>query len=396
MSDKKTILVLILIISTVIILIGVLITIYKVPINEENIPKGEKNDLYFISQVADQGYGICKSDGTVVLEPIYSQIARVDNSVYLRTETESYIYFLNNGEKVSLGGKEAQAYFVYDYSNALLPYFVLRYGASESSSVYRIFNDRGIRHDTKDFASLNDAYKFLNAKELFVPLSAPDVVRDIYSIVSTLKYPTYEGKTQYVVTKKEAGQKLRGLVDEVGRVILECSYDSLSGILESTNAIEAIRNDRTYLFLASEKLIEVEPGFEFLISSGYFLQKKGNTVNKIYNLSGEVVIDGIYSLREDFTALNSKEGISYLLVRENDGIYCLYNVTNNKKSESKYTKVVLDYFTSYGSLAKHTSFIYEDNGEYFAVDLNTLKAYKINLTTSIFSPLDYGMIYKSK
>jgi hypothetical protein len=397
MSNKKTILILILIVSAVILLIAILITVYKTPsIQGNNVPQVEKNDLYFVTEVEGTGYGICRTDGTVVLKPEYSQIARVDNSVYLKTETDSSIYFLDDGKSVSLGGKESEVYFVYDAANKLLPYFILRYGESEQASIYRIFNDKGIRHDTRDFSSLNEAYKFLNAKELFVPVAAPTSITSMYNVITTLNYPTSEGKSQYIVTKKNSTDNLKGLVDELGRVILECSYKSISNIQDSKNAIMVEKNDKTYIFLSTEKLVEVEAGFEFLTSNGYFIQKRGNTVNKVYNLSGEVVIDGIYNLKDDFVSLNLKTGTSYMLVQEKKSSYSLYNMTTNKKSDNAYTDVVLDYISSYGTLAKNTAFIYKDKESYYAVDLNNLKSYKMIISSNVFSPLDLGIIYKIK
>lgn len=394
MTDRKTILILISIASVVAILIALLIIIYKAPSNvENNNTQLEQNNLYFVTESEGVGYGICKTDGTVVLKPQYSQMARVDDSVYLKSADESYIFFLNDGKSVTLGGKESEVYFVYDKENKLLPYFIFRYGESEQTSIYRIFNNKGIRHDTKDFSTLNDAYKFLNAKEVFKPVTVPSNISDLYTVVSTLTYPTSEGKTQYIVTKKEDSTKFQGLVDESGRIILELTYKSLSPILGSENAIKVEKEDKTYIFLSSEKLIEVESGFEFVTSNGYFIQKKGNTVNKIYNLSGEVVVDGIYNLNEDLTPLNLKTGTSYMLVQEKKEVYSLYNITTNKKSDNEYSSAVLDYMSSYSGLGKNTAFIYKDKETYYAVDLNSLKSYKMNITTNVFSPLDLGIIY---
>lgn len=395
MSDKKTILILISIASVVALLIAVLILIYKGPSAQESgNTQSEQNNLYFVTQNVGIGYGISKTDGSVVLNPEYLQIARVDDSVYLKTVDNSYIFFLSDGKSVSLGGKEAQVYFVYDKEDKLLPYYIFRYGESEQTSIYRIFNSKGIRHDTKDFSTLNEAYKFLNAKEVFNPISAPSSITELYTVSSTLDYPTKDGKTQYIVSKKDDTAKLEGLVDESGRIILEVTYKNLSVIQGSENAIQVEKEDKTFIFLSSEKLIEVESGFEFTTSSGYFIQKKGNTVNKIYNFSGEVVIDGIYNLKDDLTPLNLKTGTSYMLVRDSKEKYSLYNLTSNIKSSNEYPNAVLDYMSSYVGLGKNTSFIYKNDETYYAVDLETLKSYKMKISTDIFSPLDLGTIYK--
>ncbi|MDF2866079.1 MAG: hypothetical protein K0R72_897 [Clostridia bacterium] len=395
MTDKKTILILILIASLVAILVGVLIFIYSGPKDTGKANNQiEQNNLYFVTEEVGVGYGISKTDGSVLLKPEYSQLARVDNSVYLKTAEDSYIYFLSDGKSVSLGGKESEVYFVYDKENKLLPYFIFRYGETEQASIFRIFNNKGIRHDTKDFASLNDAYKFLNAKEVFKSTIASTSITDKYAVISTLDYPTIDGKTQYIVSKIDDLSKLKGLVDEDGRVILEPVYTNLTAISGSKNAIKAEKDTKTYIFLSTEKLIEVESGFEFTTSDGYFIQKKGNTVNKIYNLSGEVTIDGIYNLKDDLTPLNLKNGAAYMLVQEKKAVYSLYNVTGNKKVEGEYSNVVLDYITNYSVLAKNTSFIYNSNGKYYAVDVDTLKSYEMTIKSKIFSPLDLGNIYK--
>ncbi|MDD4386282.1 MAG: hypothetical protein PHD15_00765 [Clostridia bacterium] len=397
MTDRKTILILISIVSVVIILIAILIIIYKVPSNkEENNNQSEQNNLYFIIENKETGYGISKTNGSVVLKPEYSQIARVDDCVYLKSKDDSYMFFLNDGKSVSLGGKESEVYFVYDKYKKILPYYVLRYGESEQTSIYRIFNDKGIRHDTKDFSTLNDAYKFLNAKEVFKSVVAPTSITSLYTVISTLNYPTSEGKTQYIVTKQEDKQGLQGLVDESGRIILELTYKKISSIQGSINGLKAETGDKTFIFLVSEKLIEVEPGFEFITSNSYVIQKKGNTVNKIYNSFGEVVVDGIYNINEDLTSLNLKTGTSYMLVQEKKGTYSLYNIASNKKVDNEYTNILLDYITDYSQDTKNTAFMYKNNEIYYAVDLDNLKSYKMNISSATLSPLDIGIIYKAK
>ena len=397
MTDRKTILILITIVSVVIILIAILMIIYRTPSNGgKNNSQTEQNNLYFVTENEETGYGISKTDGSVLLKPEYSQIARVDDSVYLKAKNDSYLFFLSDGKSVSLGGKESEVYFAYDKDEKMLPYYILRYGESEQTSIYRIFNIKGIRHDTKDFSTLNEAYKFLNAKEVFKAAVAPASITSIYNVISTLNYPTSEGKTQYVVTKIENKEGLQGLVDESGRIILEPTYKKISSIQGSINGLKAETENKTFILLVSEKLIEVESGFEFQTANTYVMQKRGNTVNKIYNLFGEVVVDGIYNVNEDLTPLNLKTGISYMLVQEKVGTFSLYNITNNKKVDNEYTDVVLEYIPSYLPGTKNTAFMYKNNQVYYAVDLDNLKSYKLNVTSTILSPLDLGIIYKAK
>ena len=400
MTDRKTILILISIVSVVIILIAILMIIYRTPTNQgKNNDKGEQNNLYFVTENEETGYGISKTDGSVILKPEYTQIARVDDSVYLKSNDDSCLFFLSDGKSVSFGGKESEVNFAYGKDGKLLPYYILRYGESEQTSIYRIFNNKGIRHDTKDFSTLNDAYKFLNAKEVFKSITAPINITDKYTVVATLNYPTTEGKTQYIVTKKEDKQDvqvLQGLVDESGRIILELTYKKISSIIGSVNGLKAETVDKTFIFLVSEKLIEVESGFEFETSNTYIIQKRGNIVNKVYNLFGEVVVDGIYNINEDLTPLNLKTGASYMLVQEKAGTFSLYNITSNKKIDNEYTDVTLDYIIDYSQDTKNTAFIYKNNEIYYAVDLDDLKSYKMNINSTTLSPLDLGIIYKFK
>ena len=401
MTDRKTILILISIVSIVIILIAILIMFYRVPSVKVDNNQTETNDLYFVTVSLDPGYGISsygvsKTDGTIVLKPEYSQIARVDDSVYLKGKDDSYLFFLSDGKSVSLGGKESEVYFVYDKDGNLLPYYILRYGESIETSIYRIFNNKGIRHDIRDFSTLNDAYKFLNAKEVFNVVSAPNGITNKYNVIGTVNYLTNEGKMQYIVTKKEDKDVLQGLVDESGRILLEFSYKKISAIQGSSSGLSVESDEKSFIFLVSEKLIEVESGFEFITSNSYVMQKRGNTVNKVYNLSGEVVVDGIYNINEDLTPLNLKKGISYMLVQEKKGSYYLYNITNNKKIDNEYKEIILEYIPSYLSEGKNTTFIYKNNENYYAVDLNNLNSYKMNIISEIFSPLDMGIIYKTK
>lgn len=392
MSDRKTILVLIAIVAVVLILIAILIGIYSTPKKQEE-NQMVQNNLYFVTKNAETGYGVCKTDGSAVLESKFNKIARVNDSIYLKNDTDSYIFFLNDGKNVSLGGKESEIYFVYSKEGSLLPYYILRYGESEQTSIYRIFNDKGVRHVTKDFATLNDAYKYLNAKEVFKSATPSEIVTNLYTVISTLNYPTSEGKTQYIVTKKNDTNGPSGIVDESGRILLELSYKKISAIANSTNAVEAVKDDKTYIFMSNEKLIEVESGFEFITENGYIIQKRGNIVNKIYNSIGDVVVDGIYNLTEDLTPFTSKNGTSYVLVQEKKDIFYLYNLTTNTKNSNQYTGVILTYIPDYKGAGKNTTFMYKKGSDFYSVELESLKEYKMKITSEIVSPLDMGIIY---
>lgn len=399
MSDRKTTLLVLGIVSVVIIIIAILIGIFVLPKNNVDVVE-EKNGLYFIIKNEEPaGYGICRTDGSILIKPEYKKIARVDNSVYLKSENDSFLFFLDDGKSVSLGGKESEVYFAYDKNGFLMPYYILRYGESEQTSIYRIYNNKGIRHDLKDFASLNEAYKFLNAKEVFKMPSAPIDVTSMYTVSATLQYASLDGEAQYIVSKKlekeeKVEKQFQGIVDAKGRIVLDLVYDKITPIQDSTYACKVEKDDKTFILLNSGKLVEVETGFEFSTSTGYFMQRKGNTVNKIYNLNGEVVVDGIYNIKDDLKSLNSKDGITYMLVQEKKGIYSLYNITNNKKSDNSYNDILLEYMKDYSPLVKNMSFIHQKDSEYFSTDINTLKSYKMKISSTIVAPLDLGMIFK--
>ncbi|MBR1883465.1 MAG: hypothetical protein IJ809_00700 [Clostridia bacterium] len=132
------------------------------------------------------------------------------------------------------------------------------------------------------------------------------------------------------------------------------------------------------------------PGHNFVY------QKKGNTVNKIYNLKGEVIIDGIYSYSTDFYPFVTKDDTTYLFLKVGN-IYELYNVTTNQKYPKTYANVSLDYMKEYYSYSEfiwETGYIFVNDSIPYCIDFNTMKESRMNVTVRIKAVLDYGYKYK--
>ena len=359
----------------------------------------EKNDMFFVTQIEDK-YGISKSDGTQVLECRFNKILRNGNTVYLNDGTDSYVFFLDNNKSISLGGKESDVSLVYDKeSGNILPYYILTYGV-DKSSVYRIYTDQGVRYNNKDFTSYSDVITFLDAKQDFAPIEAPKTVSESYTIKSKLSYPTMQKRTQYIVSNKKennnSNQELYGIVDETGRIVLDIACSNITELSGKTNGVVVNRNERAYLFLEDEKLLEVDTGFEFTSGKNVIYQKKGDTVNKVYNIKGEIIIDGIYSFSKDFYQFIAKDNNTFLVLKS-ENQYELYNVKNNQKYSKKYSELSVNYLTNYyssGNSVWETGFIFFEDGIPYCVDFSTMKESRMNVVISIISPLDYGYIYE--
>lgn len=397
MDKKTTGLIIAMIVGT----IGIIAVIFglmllKNPSKNNVESKVEDNNLYVITS-SEAGYGISRTNGKVVLNPEYKQIARVNNTVYLATANDSYFYFLDTNQSVNLGKKETELLFAYSDKNELLPYFILRYGDSIETSIYKIYNEKGEIHVNRDFATLNDAYKYLKAKQEFTPIAATNSINSLYTIVATIPYPSKEGKTMYVVSGKDNKEnKNQGIVDEMGRVILNLEYSKISLIANSNNAIKVEKEDKAYVFLKEERLIEIETGFDIESYDKFFLQKRGTTFNKIYNMNGEIVVSGIYKLNEDMISFNSISGDAYILIQDKKNEYTLYDVVNNKKLEEKYSNITTDYLKDMKNSFKSIGFMYVNQGVNKIIDFQDMKSYNLKLVNTVNAPLDMGAIYNKK
>lgn len=352
----------------------------------------ESNDLFLVTKNEDK-FGINKTDGNVILECQYNTLLRNDNSVYIKDENGSYVFFLNNNKSISLGGKENDVMLAYDKTSGRpLPYFILVYGTGDSS-IYRIYTIEGVRYSNKDFTDLSLVYEFLDAKIQVTSKQAPKAVTDSYSVKEQLDYLSSQSKHQYVVSDKEEKNKKYGIVDENGRIILDVACDSLTRMPGKENGVIAEKNGRKYVFMQNEKLIEIDPGFELSSDFGVLFQKKGNTVNKLYNLNGEVVVDGIYDYSTDFITYRT-DNSTYVFVKQ-DGNYSLYNITSNKKYDTTYSEIISEYMKDYkDSQVWETGYLYMSGGVPYCIDFKTMKASRINVTANIHSILDIGYKYK--
>lgn len=357
----------------------------------------EKNDMFFVTE-SNKLLGISKSDGTQVLECRFNRILRNGNTVYLNDGTESYVFFLDNNKSISLGGKESDVNLVYNKDDGtILPYYILTYG-SGNSSVYRIYTDQGVRYNNKDFTSYEEVQTFLDAKSKFNETKAPKTISDKYAVKATLSYPTSQKRTQYIVSEKDNNKNTKyGIIDETGRIVLDIACENISEISGRTNGVIVNRNEKAYLFLEDEKLLEVDTGFEFVSGNNIFYQKKGDTVNKVYNNKGEVVIDGIYSYSKDFFPFVSKDGTTYIMLNKN-GTYELYNATNNQKYNKDYTNLSTTYLSDYYASQNNTwqsGYIFVSDSVPYCVDFSTMKESRMNVLVQINAPLDYGYKYEN-
>ena len=357
----------------------------------------EKNDMFFVTE-SNKLLGISKSDGTQVLECRFNRILRNGNTVYLNDGTESYVFFLDNNKSISLGGKESDVNLVYNKDDGtILPYYILTYG-SGNSSVYRIYTDQGVRYNNKDFTSYEEVQTFLDAKSKFNETKAPKTISDKYAVKATLSYPTSQKRTQYIVSEKDNNKNTKyGIIDETGRIVLDIACENISEISGRTNGVIVNRNEKAYLFLEDEKLLEVDTGFEFVSGNNIFYQKKGDTVNKVYNNKGEVVIDGIYSYSKDFFPFVSKDGTTYIMLNKN-GTYELYNATNNQKYNKDYTNLSTTYLSDYYASQNNTwqsGYIFVSDSVPYCVDFSTMKESRMNVLVQINAPLDYGYKYET-
>ena len=395
MFDRKTSAILILIALLMIGLIVILVVAFIIPkIKLDNIvPSMSNNNLYFITQ-SEAGYGISKTNGDVVVEPVYTTVARIDDSVYLRNASGSYIYFLTEKKSVSFGSKENEVYYAYNNKGEILPYYIFRYGENSDSSIYRIYSTRGVKLDNKDFATLNDAYRYINAAISFKPLGTDklqDSVKDTYQVSEVIPYATVDNKTQYIAKRKKVAGF--GIIDETGEVILDFTADKIETLLDSKNAVKVEKNNKTYIFTNSKKMIEVENGFEYVVEEEYIVQKKGNTVNKVYTIAGDVIISDIYDYNMDFIKLMTNEGVTYLLVQEEPNKYSLYDMSKGAKSDTIYENVVTKYMEYYNANTKIEGIIFKSNGANKTLDLKDMKIYSLNVLQNIYSVLDNGNKY---
>lgn len=399
MFDKKTSLTLIIIAILIISLISFLVIVYILPsIGVEEVLSDDDSvleELYYVSQ-SETGYGICNGLGETIITSEYSSIARVSDSVFLKSEVGTYIYFLDDDTYIELGGKEQEVFLAYDFDKNIMPYFIFRYGDTTSNSVYRIYTEDGEKMDDKDFASLDAAYDYIDAINSFTPISTDELSEEItekYEKITPISYASKDGLSQYIV---QSDSKLYGIIDEEGRVILETKATSITMADDSISGIIIVMDSSTYILTDIEKLIEVDNDFEYVIEDNYIIQKKGNTVNKIYTKFGNILNSNVYDYTSDLISIETESGECYLLLQESTNKYEIYDMVLGIKLEYQYENIITNCFSSYNSYVKIHSLIYSDSNTYKTVDFSTMKVYDIVITQNIYSSLDSGNVYLFK
>ena len=389
MFDRKTSATLVLIALLMVVLIGVLIGIYIMPNFESKTQNPEivNNNLYFVTQ-AETGYG------EIVIDHLYTTMLRIDDSVYLKNEEGSYIYFLKEKKSISFGSKENEVYTINDKNGDIMPYYIFRYGENANSSIYSVYSTRGVKLDNKDFASLEEAKKYIKAEMSFITLDISklsETIKEKYQIIKPISYPTIDNKTQYIAKQKSG--KEYGIIDETGEIIFDFTATKIDTLLESENAVKIEKDLKTYIYTSTSKMIEVENGFEYDVEKEYIIQKKGNTVNKVYAISGKIIISSIYDYNNDLIKINSASGTTYLLVQEEPNKYSLYDMSKGTKSQNLYNDVVLKYMDFYSDDVKIESIMFSLNGQYKTLDFTDMKIYNLNVLQNIYSVLDNGNKY---
>ncbi len=381
--------------AVVFIVIGIMLIIGGILIamidGDGKLNEESRKDLYIIASV-DGKYGIARADGTMLANTIYSKISMGKDVIYLKDEQNSYLYNLKDGTTSELGGIETDIVFPKDKDGEYIDKYILKFGAEESSSIYRVVDIKGVKTLDKDFASIYEAYVNIGAKLI---QNVVDIDKEVLgpdrSLVKTLNYLTEEGKYQYIVKSAIGQSSVYGIIDEDGNEIVPFIYETIE-IQEGYNtAVVAKKNEKIFVIARSGKVIEIEPGFEADIKGeGYIVQKKGITANKLYNLEGQVVIDNIFNYPIQTITLNSKT-TSYLFVNdEKTGKWTMYDLGNLENETKTYSNINLDYLNYKNPGEVSDSFIYIKDGFNYVVDLETFSEYKLGIATNIIAPLQPG------
>lgn len=396
MQKDKLIAIIIIILAVFILLFAfVLIIIYGRANKSNNIGIYNGNDLYFLIKSKDT-YGIAKADGTIVANPEFSEITRIGDTVYLKSTSGSMLYSLTDGKYQKLDGKESDVMFAYSQDDKLLPYFILKYGSSDSA-IYRIYKDDGNRYTTTDYTNLNDVYNTINARLTFVSKAFPASLQQKYNVNNEIPYLTKDLKHQYIVTKSSDNSSLKGVIDEDGKVIVDFKYTDIS-VTKNDSVALVLKNDSgEFVFTVNEKLGKVDTDFDICaIEPGYYLQLRGSTVNKIYDSNLNLVSDGIYNYPNDFIFANNIDSKPYLLLKTSDTQYTLYGPDVQTQNQNVYSNLSTDYLKNYNDEGyRMSSVIFNNKSNTYAINMSNLQVYKVSIkSANLVSPLDYAVIYK--
>lgn len=408
MFNNKILAISLLIFGVILLTAAILLTVYsymnKIENNENIIDVGSK-DLYLLT-IAEKKYGISKVDGTQVVKQEYNMIARIYDTVYLSSDSDSLIFSLKDGKSVSLGKKESELIFAYSKENIVLPYYIFRYGQNEKDSIYRVYREDGTRYGEKDYTTKKEVLEYIGAKQLVDATALPVELQDKYKLASVLDYKTKNDKIQYIVSKiedKDSKTAKKGIVDEDGNIILPTEYDKIDIVNNSRKSVRVEKGSVAYIYTQSEKLIEIEPGYDaIMFEQEYYIQKRGSIVNKIFNVNSELVKEGIFDYPGDFMFIssvpniNNTQVIPYLLLKVSDTQYYMYNLLSNSIETVTLNDMVTTYIKNYSQDVIVTSILYKNNNSWYAYNLPDLKSYKITVKSTIESSLDIGVIYRSK
>lgn len=390
MVNKNTIIAIILImIAITLIGLGVVIALKDLG----TTPLDEKSaDRLFIIE-ANASYGVMDANGTIIAQPQFTKISRINNIIYLKSQNASFLYNLTTKETVTLDGFENDIKYI-KTENGFSNKYILQYGATENDAIYRIIDDKGEKVTDKDFASISNVYSYLEIMEPdnFIPKAVENTTLLKSDVVSTLTYPSPDGNSQYIIKKVEDGTTKYGIVDENNKQIVEPVFDKIEQIKESNKACKATKGNLEYVILDNGTSIETESGFEFDYSDdGYVIQKRGTTGNKVYNLEGDIIVDKIFTYPAQIVTLNSANAKYLLMQDEKSGLWLMYNMDTAEKLNAEFSNLVTEYLQEKDVNVVNTSFMYKTASALVGVDLSSFETFNINIPYAVVAPLESGL-----
>lgn len=391
MVNKNTIIAIILI-MVAITLIGLGVVIALKDLKPSNTDGEDSMERLYIVE-ANNAYGVMNSNGKIIANPQFSKVARINNILYLKSETASYLYNLITGETITLDGVETDILYIKG-NDGFLDKYILQYGSTDSDAIYRIIDSTGKKVTDKDFASISSVYTFLELTppDNFTPKDVSTTTLTKANVVSALTYPTQDGKSQYIVRSGNGANVKYGIVDEDNKQIVEPVFDKIEQIKDSNKACTAEKDDLNYVILDNGTSIETEAGFEFDYSEdGYVIQKRGTTGNKIYNLEGDVIVDKIFTYPAKLVTLNSANAKYLLMQDEKTNLWSMYNMDTAQKLDAEFSNLVVDYLYEKDINVINTSFMYKNATSLIGVDLSSFETFNINIVYSVVAPLESGL-----
>jgi len=390
MVNKNTIIAIILImIALTLIGLGVVIALKDLgttPVDEKAAER-----LFVIE--ANASYGVMDANGTIIAQPQFSKIVRINNVLYLKSQNASYLYNLTTKETITLDGFENDIKYI-KIDNGFSNKYILQYGATESDAIYRIIDEKGQKVSDKDFASVSSIYSYLELIEpnSFTPKAIENTTLSKTDVSTTLTYPSPDGNSQYVIKKTVDGITKYGIVDENNKQIVEPIFDKIEQIKNSNKACMATKGELEYVILDNGTTIETQSGFEFDYSDdGYVIQKRGTTGNKIYNLEGDVIVDRIFTYPAQIVTLNSANAKYLLMQDEKTGLWSMYNMDTAEKLNAEFSNLITDYLQEKDVNVVNTSFMYKNATSLVGVDLASFDTFNINIPYAVVAPLESGL-----